>query len=659
VEEVTITFSVSDECELFDGEGNLVVEIVSAELDAFAVDANNDGEIKANEFVVEADPALGNALPNITDNEDGTYSFDGTYPIITEAMGDNVFHALRILFRDGCGNLTSTIIVFDVIDCKGPAPICINGLTVTLMPQEPGTDADGDGDEDSCAMAIWANDFEGSPIDDCTGQGPDLGPSGLPQVTSYAIYLASEVDDNPDFEPSPDDTGLVLTQDDNLTTIVYVYAFDQEGNYDYCETYVLVQQHVDCGNNTGTLSGVIVTENDETVEGVEVSASGTSAMSMTTNTDGTYSFELPLLGDYSITPYLNAAPLNGVSTFDLVLMSKHILGVQMLNSPYRRIAADVNRSESITTLDMIQLRKLILNIDTQFANNTSWRFVDATYSFPQPTDPWFELFPELINENDLAEDIATANFIAVKIGDVNGTAQANALAGDDRTLNGQFNFEVENESLKAGNVYTVAFTGADMASVEGFQGTLNLKGAELIDIVYGVATAENFGMRYAAEGNVTMSWNDGGRDAMHRVSTEDVLFSLVIRPTVDAELSDVISVNSRYTAAEAYGNGTPMNVGVSFSTGDVATLGFEMYQNTPNPFAAETLIGFNLPEDAEVILTINDASGRVLTIMSGDYAAGYNTINLTKSQILGATGVLSYTITAGEFTATKTMVAVK
>jgi hypothetical protein len=295
---------------------------------------------------------------------------------------------------------------------------------------------------------------------------------------------------------------------------------------------------------------------------------------------------------------------------------------------------------------------LILNIDTQFGNNTSWRFVDAAYSFPVATNPWFEAFPELINENNFSADILDANFVGVKIGDVNGNAQANALAGDDRTLNGQFNFEVENVSVKAGNVYTVAFTGADMASVTGFQGTLNLNGAELVDIEYGAATAENFGLRYAAEGQITTSWNG-------KATSEDVLFSLVIRPTADADLSDIINVSSRYTAAEAYGNGNTMNVGVNFSNGEVAAAGFEMFQNTPNPFAVETLIGFNLPQDAEVTLTINDASGRVLTVLRGDYAAGYNTINVSKSQVQGATGVLSYTVTAGEFTATKTMIAVK
>ena len=157
-----------------------------------------------------------------------------------------------------------------------------------------------------------------------------------------------------------------------------------------------------------------------------------------------------------------------------------------------------------------------------------------------------------------------------------------------------------------------------------------------------------------------MSWNaPGGSDAIHRVSSQDVLFSLVIRPAVDAELSEVLSVNSRYTVAEAYGNGNTMNVGVDFTNGTVAAAGFEVYQNTPNPFAAETLIGFSLPEDGDATVTISDANGRLLAQMRGDYPAGYNTLNVTREMLQGATGVLTYTVTAGEYTATRQMIVVK
>ena len=246
------------------------------------------------------------------------------------------------------------------------------------------------------------------------------------------------------------------------------------------------------------------------------------------------------------------------------------------------------------------------------------------------------------------------DFVAVKVGDVNGSAQANALAGDDRELNGTFNLVVENTSLLTENEYTVAFRGADMESIQGFQGTLKLDGVELIDIEYGVATAENFGLRYADQGNITMSWN--ALSAETSVQADDVLFSLVIRATSDVELSDAIRVNSRYTAVEAYGNGNTMDVDVLFEGRDALRSVFTLYQNTPNPFRAETLISFNLPEDVEATLTISDASGRVLTVLRGDYAAGYNTVSVTKDMIQGASGVLSYTITAGEYTTTKKMI---
>ena len=53
--------------------------------------------------------------------------------------------------------------------------------------------------------------------------------------------------------------------------------------------------------------------------------------------------------------------------FDLVLISKHILGNEaQFDSPYKYIAADINKSGSITAFDMVQLRQLILNITTEY-----------------------------------------------------------------------------------------------------------------------------------------------------------------------------------------------------------------------------------------------------------------------------------------------------
>jgi hypothetical protein len=508
-------------------------------------------------------------------------------------------------------------------------------------------DANGDGSVDGgMTPVLTAAQFVSSLDNDCNGPL---------KIAIYDQQLA------PGVAPNPNTAGTIQFDcadyaanggtGGQATIQMYVYAIDGAGNYDYCETYLLLQDPNGLCAPGGSISGAIRTEQSQAVQGVQVSLSGSGNGQQVTGANGTYAFNsLQSGGDYTVTPYLDANPLNGVTTFDLVLISKHILNVQQLGSPYRMIAADVNRSSTITTLDLIQLRRLILNIDTQFTNNTSWRFVSAAYTFPVPTNPWFAPFPEVANYNNLTSEVLNANFVGVKVGDVNGSAAANLLASEERSLNGMFTFDVADAAVKAGNVYTVDFRAGEIAKIQGYQATIQLSGAELVDVVYGAAKEENFGLRFAAEGAITTSWNG-------EASADEVLFSLVIRAAADAQLSDVVGISSRYTTAEAYNNNDEtMGVGIQFSTGVVASAGFEVYQNTPNPFKGETMISFNLPVDGDATVTINDVTGRVLTVLFVDGAAGRNMVNVTRDMLKGATGVLSYTVTAGEFTATKKMV---
>ncbi|RME97788.1 MAG: DUF11 domain-containing protein, partial [Bacteroidetes bacterium] len=641
---VEITFSVDDVCDGLDGLVEFVT-LIDSDIDGFAVDANGDGEIKANEFVAEDIPFT------ITDNGDNTYTFSGVFPIIDPALGDSVYHAFRVVFEDGCGNRTTEYIEFDVVDCKAPAPSCINGITVTIMPQPEG----------GCAMATWASDFEASAIYDCTGQGPEVNPDDPTQerVTSYAIYRQATVENDSTFVPHPTQTGLVLTELDLGQTFVYVYAFDEEGNYDYCTTYIEVEAHEDCGTTGGgNLSGVVVREGDDaTVEFVEVTLNGGMTATMTTAADGAYNFSNVTQGnDYTVTPYRNDDHDNGVTTFDIVLISKHILGTDLLDTPYKRIAADVNRSGTITTLDMIQIRKLILNIDTEFANNTSWRFVEAGYEFPNVEDPWAEEFPELYNVNNLNGVITDADFVAIKVGDVNGSARANSLDNGGRSLNGTFHLEMDQQQLRSGNTYTIPVYASELATIQGYQGTLQLQGAELVDLVYGLAQARNFGLQFAEQGVVTMSYDEVNPQGDH----DAVLFSLVLRATADQPLSEAIRISDRYTAAEAYSlGGEHRKLALQFNTDAAVADRFELYQNTPNPFAEATLISFYLPEAGSATLTIRDISGRTIRVMKGDYSAGYHTVNLTRRELNNTTGVLSYTLSSGDFTATKKMIVVE
>lgn len=123
---------------------------------------------------------------------------------------------------------------------------------------------------------------------------------------------------------------------------------------------------------------------------------------------------------YTVTPMKDDNPMNGVSTFDLALMSKHIIGVEPFDSPFKIIAADVNKSNTLTSFDIVELRKLILGVYTDFPENTSWRFIDDSFVFTDPANPFIDIpFPESVTLPVSISNPGEAGFIAIKIGDVN------------------------------------------------------------------------------------------------------------------------------------------------------------------------------------------------------------------------------------------------
>ena len=341
---------------------------------------------------------------------------------------------------------------------------------------------------------------------------------------------------------------------------------------------------------------------------------------------------------------------NGVSTFDLVLISKDILGVQELDSPYKKIAADANNSGGISAIDLIEIRKAILGISTEFKNNTSWRFVDADYVFQNTRNPWAEAFPEVKNFNNVTLGQLQSDFIAVKIGDVNESVIANSRLAEGRTIAGTFTLDVKDQTLVAGNEYEVAFTAKDLAQIQGYQFTLNHTNAvDFVDMKYGVATEENFGFTKLDSRAITTSWN--GEVA------EGALFTVVIRANADAQLRDVLSVSSRFTQAEAYNTANEtLDVAIAFNGEIAAANDFRLYQNTPNPFKGETLIGFDLPEAAQGTLTVFDINGKALQVVRRNFDKGYNQVTFKSDQL--PAGVLSYTLETDGFAKSMKMIVI-
>ena len=172
-----------------------------------------------------------------------------------------------------------------------------------------------------------------------------------------------------------------------------------------------------------TIFGTIANVNDEPMEGVVVTLSCASGFVTETNAAGIFVFEgIPEGSACELSVSMNGDVLNGVSTFDLLLISKHILGQAPFNSPYQLIAADVDHNGIITEADLLDLQTVFTGMEEGFPSNTSWRFVDADYIFTDPGNPGE--YPEVVNIGKLQGNVEI-NYIAIKIGDVNGSAVPN------------------------------------------------------------------------------------------------------------------------------------------------------------------------------------------------------------------------------------------
>ncbi len=566
-------------------------------------------------------------------NDDGLY--DAGY--VTSGTGQNNTNDYpvgthRISYRatDGCGNSSFCNFLFTIEDCKAPTPVCANGLVVEIM-------ASGMVPVNASAL---------------------LDPSSSDNCSDFSDLQAS-------FSPDVTNTTIIFTCDDLGINPVDIWLTDEDGNADFCQTFIEIQDNM--GACTGVpliaISGRIANEGNQGLANVDVDLNGNVISSTTSGVDGNYMFPgLPLGQDYTVTPSMNSSPLNGVTTFDLLLINQHILGSVPFNSPYKIIAADANRSGTVTASDIVELRKLVLHVTDHLTNNTSWRFVETNFVFPNPSNPFAAAFPEICNINDLASNNPSINFIAIKVGDVNGTAATSVASSNPEERNNlDYFFKVADRKVSAGESVTVDFN-ANLTNMLGYQFTLNFdKTALQFEKLTPSSklSIENFGLNQLEQGVITTSWY---QLASEKSVEDEMQFSISFTALKDGSLSDLLNISSSQTIAESYEKGgLTRSVALQFTKGNGETvLGgqFELYQNIPNPFTGESIIRFQLPVASNASLTIYNMEGKAVRTVSGEYAKGYHEV-IIEAGSLPSSGVFYYRLQTPGYTATRKMTLIK
>src|SRR6056297_1440828 len=554
-----------------------------------------------------------NAGNNPNDDIVGTgLDASGNYPFGT--------HRITWIVEDMCGNVGTCQYLFTVEDCKLPTPIVINGLATVVMPS-------------SGCIDVEASLFDAGSFDNC-GE----------VVMSYSA-------------DTTDDVRTFCCDDTIGVKEVEFWVTDESGNQDFVVTYIDIQDpNGVCPPDTNSIviNGQTATHDARGVEDVEVYLEDMSSPTpITRMTDGEGFYQMFVVGgaDYRLAPYKNDDVLNGVNTLDILLIQQHILGLNPIANPYELIAANVNDDARISGADLIELRRAILGIDIEFANNTSWRFVDEQESLEEGVLP--QNYTETIEMYNATTDQLDQDFVAVKIGDVNGTAQASSL--DSREAEGRSGaliLTALDGAVEAGEFIEMDVTSAGFSEVRAYQLTLDYgQGAfEFVEVRSGAleVTEGNYG-HFAERGVLTMSWND--REAVS-YGSDEVLFTLVFRAKAASRLSDALEINDAITPAEAYVGSETRNVSLRFTNG---LSEFALYQNVPNPFESKTVIGFTLPQAGGASLTFYDAAGQIVHTIENEYKKGYNE-ETVDSRDIPANGLYYYELRSGDFQATKKMV---
>jgi len=268
-----------------------------------------------------------------------------------------------------------------------------------------------------------------------------------------------------------------------------------------------------------TLSGRVVTfSSTRPVSGVTMSVRGDTNVSGLTGPDGTYQTVVNIGGNYELGPskFDDTPPNNGVTTLDILLIRQHILATTFLNSPYKLLAADVNGSGSVSTLDILNLRQLILGTTTNLPAGL-WRFVPADFVFPDPQSPWNA--PSKLAYTNVIADLSSQDFVAIKLGDVNGswvasgsqTAQVQSRGAMDGNATGLF--RVSNLAAQPGTTINASVMAGAIDGLTSAQFTLQWDPAVLRYLSVGDfglrgLASDNFGTRLTDTGKLSFSWDD-------------------------------------------------------------------------------------------------------------------------------------------------------
>ncbi|MBP6811510.1 MAG: T9SS type A sorting domain-containing protein [Saprospiraceae bacterium] len=539
---------------------------------------------------------------------DGNTSFCESYAIIQDNLGN-------------CGSGT----------LGAPTVVCLNGLSVNIMP--------------TGQIDLWAADFLQYAEDDNTPA--NLLEFGIRKSGTGAGFPTSQK--------------VTFGCTEVGVNTIELWAKDLDGNADYCETYVQVQDNIGHCNGTGVeiTTCAISACNGSPILGASVSINDFYVGDMG-QVDGNgcalFPSNGPIGSNIAVALAKSNFPLNGVTVLDLIKIRRFILGIDTDLSPYALIAADANKSGSITGFDIVELRKLILGVTDELQNNSSWRFINAGFVFPNPQNPFQTVLPETLTIPNAQESSYQVAFKAIKIGDLDCDAWPGLQApSNDRGLPKR-SLTLPDLTLLQGETAEITLQMAETGDWIGLQMGLQFdpEQIEIMEVLAGELNGlDADAFHQPAPGTLNFVW---ANDQALRITPGQDLLRLRIRALESVKISEVFKAAANFENLGSLGD-APQTLTLDFRQNEAAVSFAEttILIPQPNPTNGGASIPVRLAKAEQVRVEIADISGKILWANSVELSAGTHLLEIAP-QAMPQPGVYVWRVQTGGKTASGKLV---
>lgn len=523
-------YTVSDPCgnaatvdHIFNVEDNTAPNFTFAvtELD---IETINSCEISALGLQVIAEDNCSGGSIEYTNNSpynQNTNSANGNYPVGTT----------NILFTasDQCGNIAEHTMILNVNDLTAPTLQNCNDTFFIY----PAINRTYTLDLDSLRSFV-------SPTDNCDAPADiNLTHNG------NATYTCDVTDSNVDL--------LVDAADrfGNSTSCNYILAFRDPNDYCHSVFKADLKGKVNSPKN--------YTDNSK----IELKAEVNSiSQNVPLDNSMRYSVEnLPGNEAIHLSVESNMDKAFGLSTFDMYLISEHLLGNNSITNPYELLAADFNNDGEITSYDIALLRRTVLDFPSANTDDILMRLAIDNHTFSNPTNPWIDEVNGVSLPVYLQKQVNNVDLAIYKAGDVD----ANRQLKPRNIVEANF----ENQYVEKGNEYTIEINLPK--TIDAFQMGLIAKGQ---------LTLENFNGDILSniKGNTLLiSGLNGSKDPFETLTVKFI-------PQSNGELNQLLQLASGFESM-SIANNSPAQL-VLTNNNSVVSSSILM----PNPFGDELRI---------------------------------------------------------------------